>query len=110
MAIGMAQNGGLGILHRYMSVEDQVEQVRKVKRTEAFVNTKPYLVGQGWSIEQVREQMDLLGVKSFLVTDDVPFDYNKSMKKTFNILDSPIRRKNSEKSERCKACHSYPHL
>lgn len=37
MAIAMAKNGGIGILHRFLSVTEQVEQVRRVKRAEAFI-------------------------------------------------------------------------
>src|SRR5437016_8519992 len=35
LAIALAREGGLGILHKNMSIEKQVEQVRKVKRTES---------------------------------------------------------------------------
>ncbi|WP_457741464.1 IMP dehydrogenase [Thermococcus sp.] len=37
MAVVMAREGGLGVIHRNMSVSEQVEQVRKVKRAERFI-------------------------------------------------------------------------
>lgn len=37
MAVAMAREGGLGVIHRNMSIEEQVEQVRKVKRAERFI-------------------------------------------------------------------------
>ena len=42
MAIVMAQQGGIGIIHRFMSVEDQVQEVVKVKRSEMFRIDNPY--------------------------------------------------------------------
>ncbi len=44
MAIAMAQAGGIGILHRFMSVERQAEMVRKVKRAESFVVEHPITI------------------------------------------------------------------
>lgn len=35
LAIAIAQNGGLGMLHKNMSIERQAEEVRKVKRSES---------------------------------------------------------------------------
>ncbi|CAI1492995.1 Inosine-5'-monophosphate dehydrogenase [Thermococcus nautili] len=37
MAVAMAREGGLGVIHRNMSISEQVEQVRKVKRAERFI-------------------------------------------------------------------------
>ena len=36
MAIAMARHGGIGIIHRFNSIEEQVEMVLKVKRAESF--------------------------------------------------------------------------
>src|SRR5260221_9319769 len=41
MAVAMARQGGAGVLHRNMSIEDQAHQVDIVKRSEAGMNTKP---------------------------------------------------------------------
>ena len=41
MAIAMARNGGLGILHRNLSIQDQAEMVDRVKRSEAGMITNP---------------------------------------------------------------------
>ncbi|WP_324735190.1 IMP dehydrogenase [Thermococcus sp. SY098] len=37
MAVAMAREGGLGVIHRNMSIEEQVEMVKKVKRAERFI-------------------------------------------------------------------------
>src|SRR5690606_19781377 len=41
MAIAMARQGGLGIIHRNLSITDQAEQVDKVKRSESGMITNP---------------------------------------------------------------------
>ncbi|MBC9954333.1 IMP dehydrogenase [Leucobacter sp. cx-42] len=41
MAVAMARNGGLGILHRNLSIQDQAEMVDRVKRSEAGMITNP---------------------------------------------------------------------
>jgi IMP dehydrogenase len=42
MAIEMARNGGIGILHRFLSIEEQVEMVKKVKRAESYRIDSPW--------------------------------------------------------------------
>ncbi|MFJ8264307.1 IMP dehydrogenase [Rummeliibacillus sp. NPDC094406] len=44
MAIAMARQGGLGIIHKNMSVEEQAEHVEKVKRSENGVITNPFFL------------------------------------------------------------------
>ncbi len=45
LAIAMAREGGMGILHKNMSVEDQAKEVDKVKRSEHGVITDPFFLG-----------------------------------------------------------------
>lgn len=42
MAISMARQGGMGVVHKNMSVAEQVDEVRKVKRSESGVITDPF--------------------------------------------------------------------
>ncbi|MCP3026917.1 IMP dehydrogenase [Halobacillus sp. A5] len=44
MAIGMARQGGLGVVHKNMSIEEQAEHVDRVKRSESGVITNPFFL------------------------------------------------------------------
>ena len=53
LAIALAQEGGIGIIHKSMSIAEQAEQVRKVKKFEAGVIRDPITVGPQTSIREV---------------------------------------------------------
>lgn len=53
LAIAMAQEGGLGILHKNMTIEQQAEEVRKVKKFESGVVRDPIIVSPDTSIGDV---------------------------------------------------------
>ncbi|WP_299296958.1 IMP dehydrogenase [uncultured Mobiluncus sp.] len=55
MAIAMARQGGMGILHRNLSIESQAQQVRQVKRSESGMVTDPVTIGPNATIEQLDE-------------------------------------------------------
>jgi len=70
MAIAMARLGGIGIVHRFLSVEEQVAQVARVKRAEALVIPDPHTVGIAATLAQARERMERHGVSGLVVVDD----------------------------------------
>lgn len=55
MAIAMARQGGLGVLHRNLSIEDQAEQVDKVKRSESGMITNPVTTTPDATVAEVDE-------------------------------------------------------
>ena len=61
MAIAMARLGGIGVIHRFLTVEEQVSEVLKVKRSEGVVIEDPITldpdrtVGEAWDIIRERE-------------------------------------------------------
>lgn len=69
MAIAMARAGGIGFIHRFMSVPEQARQVERVKRAEGFVVEHPYSIAQNASILKARHLMKLHDVGGLVVTD-----------------------------------------
>ena len=70
MAIEMARQGGLGIIHRFMPIEEQCEQILKVKRSGVFINPVPVTIAVDENYKGVKEMMDKYGIRSFLVTTE----------------------------------------
>jgi IMP dehydrogenase len=69
MAITMAQQGGIGILHRFMSIADQAEQVERVKRAESMVVEKPITIRLQSTVAEARQKMAESDVGGLLVVD-----------------------------------------
>ncbi|MFZ0160038.1 MAG: IMP dehydrogenase [Kineosporiaceae bacterium] len=55
MAIAMARQGGIGVLHRNLSIEDQAYQVDLVKRTQTGMISNPVTIGPDATLEQLDE-------------------------------------------------------
>lgn len=74
MAIAMARAGGLGVIHRFMAVEQQVRQVKQVKRSQGFIVDSPYGIGPDAAIGEAARLMKLHDVGSLVViTEDGRF-------------------------------------
>jgi IMP dehydrogenase len=69
MAISMAHNGGIGIIHRFMPVERQVEEVLKVKRAESVIIEQPYTIWPSATMTDAKRLMQEKGVNGLLVVD-----------------------------------------
>lgn len=69
MAIAMARVGGLGIIHRFLTVDEEVAQVAKVKRAESIVISDPYTIGPDATVGAAKSLMREHGVGGLLVVD-----------------------------------------
>jgi IMP dehydrogenase len=69
MAIAMARQGGLGVLHRNLSIEDQAYQVDLVKRTQTGIITNPVTIGPDATLEQLDRLAGQYRVSGFPVVD-----------------------------------------
>ncbi len=96
MSVTMAKEGGIGIIHRFLPVEEQVKEVVKVKRSESVIIENPYVVSPSKSLKDAKELMDSRGVSGLLVVDkgalvgvlttrDIIFEENFE-KKVSNIM------------------------
>jgi IMP dehydrogenase len=70
MAIALAREGGIGIIHRFMTIEDQVEQVLKVKRSESVVIEQPYTIKSTLTVDDANKSMNEYGISGLIVEDE----------------------------------------
>jgi len=68
LAIALAQEGGIGFIHRNLSPEDQTREVRKVKRSESGIILDPVTLRPDDSVEQAKLVMSLQNVSGIPIT------------------------------------------
>ncbi|MES2186960.1 MAG: IMP dehydrogenase [Pseudomonadota bacterium] len=69
LAIAIAQEGGIGIVHKNFSAQEQAAQVAKVKRYESGVLRDPVVITPDHTVLQVMQMSDELGISGFPVID-----------------------------------------
>lgn len=70
MAISLAHAGGIGIIHRFMPIEKQVLEVKRVKRHEGFILYRPFTLPPSATLDEVRTEQGLNKVASFVIVDE----------------------------------------
>ncbi|MGJ8515184.1 IMP dehydrogenase [Carnimonas bestiolae] len=70
LAIAMAQEGGLGIIHKSMSVEQQAAEVRKVKKHESVIVKDPVTVSPSLKLSELLPMAEEYGYSGFPVIDN----------------------------------------
>lgn len=69
MAIAMAQAGGMGVIHRNLGVEEQADQVRRVKRFESGVVYNPITLAPDQTLADAKALQERYNVTGFPVVD-----------------------------------------
>ena len=70
MAIAIAQQGGIGVIHKNMSIEEQAKNVRKVKRSESGMIIDPITLHQGAIVKDALALMKENSIGGIPVVDD----------------------------------------
>ena len=70
MAIAMARQGGIGIIHKNMSIEEQAEEVDKVKRSENGVITDPFYLSPDNTLEDANNLMAKFRISGVPITEN----------------------------------------
>ncbi|MBC7114426.1 MAG: IMP dehydrogenase [Archaeoglobi archaeon] len=69
MAIAMASHGGIGVIHRNMSIEEQVEMVKKVKKAQALIVRDVITISPESTVKEAWQIMENEGVSGIPVVD-----------------------------------------
>jgi IMP dehydrogenase len=91
MAVALAREGGIGIIHRFMTIEDQVDEILKVKRSESVMIEQPYTVKPDLTVAEAKKAMAEFSVSGLLVEEggkllgiitrrDITFEKNNKLK------------------------------
>ncbi|MCI8379667.1 MAG: IMP dehydrogenase [Lachnospiraceae bacterium] len=98
MAIAMARQGGIGIIHKNMSIEEQADEVDKVKRSENGVITDPFYLSPEHTLEDANNLMAKFRISGVPITEgrklvgiitnrDLKFetDFSKKIKESMTL-------------------------
>ncbi len=70
MAITMAREGGIGIIHRFLSIEEHRRQIERVKKAESFIVDKPITVTVAQTVGDLRRLVEETDTGGILVLDE----------------------------------------
>jgi IMP dehydrogenase len=69
MAVAMAREGGIGVIHRFLTISEQVNEVLKVKRSGSVIIENPYFIKPEQTVREAISYMKEKEVSGLLVTD-----------------------------------------
>ncbi len=102
MAVVMAREGGIGIIHRFLTIEEEVNQVLKVKRSGSVMIENPYTIQPEQTVQNAFNLMNEKGVSGLLVTNsdstlagilterDVLFESSNSSKLVMELMTKDV--------------------
>lgn len=101
MAIAMARQGGIGIIHKNMSIEAQAEEVDKVKRSEYGVITDPFYLSPDQTLADADELMSKFRISGVPITEN---------KKLVGILTNRDLKFETDFSKKIRDCMTSQNL
>ncbi len=69
MAITMAREGGIGMIHRFMTIAEQARQIDRVKKTESFIVDKPITMTEAHTVGDLKRVVDETSTGGILILD-----------------------------------------
>lgn len=69
LAIVLAQEGGMGVIHRNMPIEQQAKEVERVKKSESWIIRDPLTLNPEDKIAKAKDIMEKTGISSFIIVD-----------------------------------------
>ncbi len=70
MAITMAREGGIGIIHRFMTIAAQARQIGRVKKAESFIVDKPIMMRETNTVGDLKQIVDETGTGGILILNE----------------------------------------
>jgi IMP dehydrogenase len=101
MAITMAREGGIGIIHRFMTIAEQTRQIDRVKKAESFIVDQPITMTEEHTVGEVKKVVEETGTGGILILDkkeklvgivstrDLLFEHDDS-KSVMEIMSKPV--------------------
>jgi IMP dehydrogenase len=69
MAIAMAREGGIGMIHRFMTIAAQARQIQRVKKAESFIVDKPITMTESATVGEIKRVVSDTGTGGILILD-----------------------------------------
>ncbi len=70
MAIELARNGGIGIIHQFMPIEEQKEMIKEVKRSQGLIIEDPLTIKPDCKLEEIKEKILTFQKAGLIVVDE----------------------------------------